>query len=74
MDFDDFKYQLARHAREVIDERKIKPAWIDQVVSFPQKVVNDKDDPQLEHALGTIKEYGNKILRVIYNKTTNPYI
>ena len=74
MDFDEFRYQLTLHARKAIRERRIKLEWIDRVLSSPQKVLKDKDDPQLEHALGTIQEYGNRILRVIYNKKTNPYI
>lgn len=50
--------------------KKLLEAQKDRVLSSPQKVLKDKDDPQLEHALGTIQEYGNRILRVIYNKKT----
>ena len=67
-----FSYELTEHAKKVITERNIKLEWIERVMSSPQKVENDPDDLELEHAMGKISEYGNRVLRVIYNRVTVP--
>ena len=67
-----FSYELTDHAKKVITERNIKLEWIERVISSPQKVENDPDDLELEHAMGKIREYRNRVLRVIYNKVTVP--
>ncbi|MHB2149521.1 DUF4258 domain-containing protein [Calditrichota bacterium LG25] len=61
-------YELTEHAKKVIAERNIKLEWIELVISSPLKIENDAEDEELEHALGKISEYGNRILRVIYKK------
>jgi hypothetical protein len=33
----------------------------------------DKEDPRLRHALGRIPEHGDRILRVVYNTTIEPW-
>jgi len=33
----------------------------------------DKVDPELRHALGRIIEHDDRILRVVYNVTLNPW-
>ena len=72
MNVSKFPYQLTDHAKKVITERDIKLEWIERVMFSPRKVEADTDDLELEHAIGEISEYGNRILRVIYNKTTAP--
>jgi hypothetical protein len=37
------------------------------------RLVKDKEDPALKHALGRIPECGNKVLRVIYNESIKPW-
>ena len=67
-----FPYQLTDHAKKVITDRDINLEWIERIMFSPRKVEADADDLELEHAIGEINEYGNRILRVIYNKTTDP--
>ena len=66
------KYKLTQHARDVLGERQIATAWIEHVLDSPQRIESDPDDPQLEHRLGRIAEHGNRVLRVVCNKTTSP--
>jgi hypothetical protein len=33
----------------------------------------DREDPELRHALARIPEYGDRVLRVVYNQTTVPW-
>jgi hypothetical protein len=65
-------YKLTQHARHVVEERQIAAAWIERVLDSPQRIEPDPDDPQLQHHLGRIAEHGNRVLRVVYNKTTSP--
>jgi hypothetical protein len=51
-------YDLSQHAKEVISERGIQVAWLEQVLESPQLVETDADDPELTHHVGRIKEYG----------------
>ncbi len=44
------------------------------VLSYPAKTDPDRSDPELRHALAVIPEFGNRVLRVIYNHTTNPWL
>jgi len=66
-------YELTSHAITVVRERGIKKEWIDQVLSDPNKTEPDRIDPQLRHALLPIAEHGNRVLRVIYNQSANPW-
>ena len=65
-------FQLSDHAKKVIEERNINLKWIEYVLSNPLKRIPDSDDPELEHAIQKIKEYDNRVLRVIYNKKVSP--
>jgi hypothetical protein len=53
-------------------QRKIKPEWIRAAIENPDKTENDAADHTLAHALKAIPEKGFKILRVVYNETTEP--
>ena len=72
MDIDNLHYEITKHARQVILERKIEPNWIVLALSNPKKIEQDSADPELEHALAQIPEFGNRVLRVIYNKNETP--
>ena len=39
----------------------------------PVRMEPDKVDPELRHALGRIIEHDDRILRVVYNVTLNPW-
>ena len=60
-------YVLTDHARSMIEKRGIKTAWVKKTLSHPERVEGDRFDDELEHRLARIEDYGNRILRVIYN-------
>jgi len=62
-------YQLTEHAQESLRKRsRIRIEWIQE----PEKVESDRVDPDLEHRLGCVQAYGNRVLRVVIKKDTNP--
>lgn len=66
------EYKETKHARRVISRRKISRSWLKQVLLEPELVHPDEEDPDLEHRLAKIKEFGNRVLRVIVNTTVKP--
>lgn len=67
-------YILSDHARKRILKRKIRTEWIETTLAHPARTGNDDVDPTLAHALRPIPEKGFRVLRVIYNETTDPVI
>ena len=65
-------YILTSHAKIVLKEREIPISFLKQALTEPELILEDNDDPALEHRLCKIKEYDNRVLRVIFNKTVNP--
>ncbi|MDD2742665.1 MAG: DUF4258 domain-containing protein [Rhodocyclaceae bacterium] len=59
------EYTLNTHAAATIRERNIRAEWIAATESDP-------DDPTPIHALRVIPEFGERVLRVIYNQTKQP--
>lgn len=43
------------------------------MLAQPQRVEQDREDSELRHALARIPEYGDRVLRVVYNETTVPW-
>ncbi len=66
-------YVLTAHAAKVITERGIPLAWVERVLASPARVENDRRDPTLRHALVRIPEHGDRVLRVIYKGTAQPW-
>jgi hypothetical protein len=56
----------------MLEEREISITWLERVLNAPQRVEADPEDAQLEHRLGRIPEHGNRVLRVVVNKTIRP--
>ena len=65
-------YTLSRHARDVLEERDIPVAWLERVLENPQRIEPDLNDVELEHRLCRIHEHGDRVLRVVLNKTVRP--
>ena len=66
-------YELTQHARESLQIRpNIQMAWIERILRSPKLIEPDRVDPDLEHRLGRIKEYGGRVLRVIIRTNTTP--
>ena len=54
-------------------ERNISIIWIERILSNPLLLERDKEDSMIRHVLGPVPEYGDRILRVIYNDTVEPW-
>jgi len=67
------RYELTSHAVAVMAEREIPIEWVERVLAQPERTEPDSTDPELQHALGRIPERGDRVLRVVYNKTTEPW-
>jgi len=65
-------YTLTEHARKRCIKRKIPINWIQNALNHPMRVEHDPDDSSLVHALWPAPEKGFRVLRVIYNETTDP--
>ena len=65
-------YELTQHASDIITEREIQSRWIDLTLENPELVEEDSEDEELEHRFSRIEEYGNRVLRVVFNKRVNP--
>lgn len=65
-------YELSRHASDAIAKRGIELAWLEQALSEPLRVEPDRHDTALEHRLGRIPEFGDRVLRVVVNVEVEP--
>jgi hypothetical protein len=68
----DMNYELTQHARDVLQERHIPVEWMERVIANPALVEGSASDPTLESRLAEISEHGNRVLRVVINKTVVP--
>ncbi len=71
---EDFPYHLTVHAARAMAEREIPLAWLARVLADPVRTEPDREDPDLLHALAPIPEHDGRVLRVIYNKTAEPWL
>jgi hypothetical protein len=68
-------YVLTEHARDALEKRLIPVDWLEQALTKPEVTEADPVDPDLEHRLARIPEFGNRVLRVIINgKRTPPLV
>ncbi len=65
-------YTLSEHARDALEKRGIGVAWVERVLAQPQRTEADAVDSELEHRLGRVAEFENRVLRVIVNVETTP--
>ncbi|MBN2209567.1 MAG: DUF4258 domain-containing protein [Candidatus Coatesbacteria bacterium] len=66
------QFELTKHAECVITRRGIPLRSVEHVLGKPLAVEPDKVDPALEHRLGRVAEYGNRVLRVVVNARVQP--
>lgn len=68
-------YVLTEHARDALEKRRIPVSWMEHALTQPEVTEADPVDPNLEHRLARIPEFGNRVLRVIINvKKTPPLV
>jgi hypothetical protein len=65
-------YELSQHARDVLEERKIPVEWMERVIAKPFLVEPSTTDATVESRLAAIPEHGDRVLRVVINKTVVP--
>ncbi|HWR77281.1 MAG TPA: DUF2283 domain-containing protein [Thiobacillus sp.] len=53
-------------------EREIDFAWLAATMDAPETIEQHPDDPTLIYAFRRIPEFGNRVLRVVYNQTKEP--
>lgn len=66
------RLDLTRHARGMLAERGISEAWVERTVEDPEALERDRIDPKLEHCLRRIPEHGNRVLRVVADRSVSP--
>jgi|Kansoi400Nextera_1026152.scaffolds.fasta_scaffold16534_2 hypothetical protein len=66
------KYELSQHAATRMRERKIETAWLERVITKPQRKEADPDDPGREHRLAAIAERDYRVLRVVCDPQQTP--
>lgn len=66
------QYVLTEHARDVLEKRRIETAWVERALTAPEATEADPVDPELEHRLARIPEFGHRVLRVIVNVGRTP--
>ena len=66
------QFELTKHAEYVIQRRGISLQSIEYVLGNPLDIEPDKVDPELEHRLGRVPEYGDRVLRVVVNARVEP--
>lgn len=65
-------YHLTQHATDALAKRRIPLAWLEQVLAAPDWTEPDAIDHNLEHRLGRILDFENRVLRVIVNHQVAP--
>ena len=61
------KLRFTQHALFVLKERQIPIEWVERVLNQPEKILTDKENATLRHALSRIPEFDNRVLRVIFS-------
>ena len=70
----ELSYVLSNHAEQRIRQRGIKVEWIEQVLKKPYRCEVDELKPSISHSLGFVQERGNRVLRVVYNGKSEPWV
>jgi hypothetical protein len=65
-------YELSQHARDALQERQIPEEWMERVIAKPALVQPGARDATVESRFAKIPEHGDRVLRVVINKTVVP--
>ena len=66
------KFELTKHARQVLAEREIPLDWVERAFSQPELRLPDPDDAEVERRYRKIPEFGGRVLRVAVNIAVEP--
>lgn len=67
-------YVLTKHARDRMRQRGIEAEWVAQVLRNPYSRHRDELNPNISKAYGFIYEKGNRVLCVLYEGSTTPWV
>ncbi|MBD0267802.1 MAG: DUF4258 domain-containing protein [Cyanobacteria bacterium Co-bin8] len=70
---DNFPYKLSQHAKQRLTERKIELQWVIKTLAEPALVEPHPEDATCQCAYRAIPEVEGRILKVVYNTTTDPW-
>jgi hypothetical protein len=62
--------EYRNHFRRMMEERSIRPEWVQNALDMPQRVEDQEDGTR--HYLCRIEEHGNRWLRVVVNIRVTP--
>ncbi len=66
-------FQLSEHALNRLNQRQdISLEWIERILTNPTYIQQDLKDHQLKQAFGRIPEYGDRLLKIVYNDQRIP--
>lgn len=63
--------KYTKHFKEMLEERKISPEWVEQALESPDKTENHADGTC--HFIKQIEEYEKRWLRIIVNTISYPH-
>jgi hypothetical protein len=66
------EYTLSKHAMDAMQARGIDPAWVGLTIDSPELTEPHRDDPSIVHVFRRIPQFGNRVLKVAYNKNKAP--
>lgn len=70
-----YSFQLSEHALKRLNQRQdISLEWIERILTNPTYIQQDPKDYQLKQAFGRIPEYGDRLLKIVYNDQRTPWI
>lgn len=64
------EYRFSKHAQDMIRERRIEEAWVEQTLEDPERE-DEKEDGTIHYAR-TIDDREGRYLRVLVNPGTKP--
>lgn len=67
-------YQLSEHAETTVREREIPREWLAAAMNEPDLQLPHENDTTWRYAFKRIPEFGNRVLRVVYNQTKEPAV
>lgn len=64
-------FTFSEHATDMLNERKIREAWVDLAINDPDAKRENSADGTI-HYIKSIKEYNDRHLRVVVNPSNKP--
>ncbi len=61
------------HALDVMEQRGIRPEWVERAVAVPERQTRDPYDGAVERFFSRVPESGGRVLRVAVNTESDPW-